>query len=96
MEKYDIYYTVEIINKEQFIDPQGCCSISFENRGSKTAYVLDNIPVPVNIIREFNNEANCQINQKIRVSWRGQLTGSTSERNLEQVIVTRTFARRID
>lgn len=89
---YDIHYDVNIENRETEIDPQGCCSISFQNLGTKTAYVFDNIPVPVNIIREFVNEPSCKLTQKIRLTWKGQL--APGDKNTEQVLVVKTFATR--
>lgn len=88
--KYNIVHTSEIITGEAEIDPQGCCSICFENLGTSTAYIYDVIPVSPTKIREFTNEPNCHMLSKIRISYRG--TYDKANRNTEQILVVKTFA----
>ena len=93
MPEYDIIYKSDIISGDAIIEPEGACSISFENLGTKTAYIFDLIPVVPAKIRELNNEAGCHITQKIRISYRGHyLISDSVEVNTNQILVTKTFA----
>ncbi len=88
--EYDITYKAEIITGDAIVDPEGCISISFENLGASNVYIMDNVIVSPSKIREFINEPYCSITQKFRVSYRG--TYDPASRNLEQLLVVKTFA----
>ncbi len=93
MEKFEISYKSEIVIGDRLIDPEGCVSICFENLGTKTAYILDTMPLDPMKIREFTNESNCVIVQKFKISYR-QNYDRSSDVDSQQILITKTFAKK--